>query len=383
MSLSFPGVVYRPPPMSSSALPDSLLPSLDVAALERADDGSFTLLGAAPAWLRRLWPAANANRERLRPEAAFLFLEHFFGEAVPLWNRDEEASTVSEMWTEVDAEGREWLLEATALKLEGRSLLLLKFPTVAPENYREVLQQSRELSLEHYRLQKEIDQREVLLHCIVHDLSTPLASINGSLRMLLDDALVPEEGEPLVNIGLRQTAKMRRMMREMLEAFSRRTQPGQPPATAIPDLAAAVHDLTTGLAPSATLKGVRFRVETDPPHGAGWPVVGEATRLERVLFNLLENALRHAPAESDVVIRLTDEGTSVRFSVEDAGPGVPRDEAARLFRKFAQGSGKTGQVGLGLYFCRITIEGWGGAVGYNPSPLGGACFWFRLPKPTA
>jgi len=39
-------------------------------------------------------------------------------------------------------------------------------------------------------------------------------------------------------------------------------------------------------------------------------------------------------------------------------------------------------VGLGLYFCRITIEGWGGAIGYHPSPLGGACFWFRLPKPS-
>jgi len=62
--------------------------------------------------------------------------------------------------------------------------------------------------------------------------------------------------------------------------------------------------------------------------------------------------------------------------------GVPKDKVYRLFRKFAQGSGKTGQVGLGLYFCRITIEGWGGAIGYHPSPLGGACFWFRLPKPS-
>ena len=111
-------------------------------------------------------------------------------------------------------------------------------------------------------------------------------------------------------------------------------------------------------------------------------MVGAATRLERVLFNLLENALRYAPVDSEVVIRLMDEGQSIRFSIEDAGVGVPKDEVYRLFRKFAQGSGKTGQVGLGLYFCRITIEGWGGTIGYNPSPLGGACFWFRLPKPS-
>ena len=278
--------------MNASTFPTGLLQSLDVAVLERAKDGSFTLLGEAPAWLHHLWPNAAA-RQSLHPEETFLFLEHFFDEALPLWAQDEEASVTSEMWTEVDETGREWLLEATASKLEGRSLLLVKFPTVAPENYREVLQQSRELSLEHYRLHKEIDRREVLLHCIVHDLTTPLAAINGSLRMLLDDALVPEEGEPLLNIGLRQTDQMRRMMREMLEAFSRRAQHHLSPETAAaPDLVATVQDLTTGLTPSATLKGVHFRIETEGTNGAGWPVVGEATRLERVLFNLLENALR-------------------------------------------------------------------------------------------
>ena len=369
--------------MTSSTLPSGLLASLDVAVLERAEDHSFTLLGKAPPWLRHLWPAAVATREHLHPEARFIFLEHFFDEALPLWNQDEASATPSEMWTEVDATGQEWLLEATALKLEGRSLLLLKFPTVAPENYREVLQQSRELSLEHYRLRKEIDRREVLLHCIVHDLSTPLAAINGSLRMLLDDALVPEEGDPLVQIGLRQTDKMRGMMREMLEAFARQAQPRQQPDTdEAPDLAAAVQELTIGLTPSATLKGVQYRIETEGGSNHRWPVVGEATRLERVLFNLLENALRHAPVDSEVVVRLTDEGQSIRCSVEDAGKGVPKNEEYRLFRKFVQGSGKNGQVGLGLYFCRITIEGWGGSIGYNPSPMGGACFWFRLPKPT-
>ena len=79
---------------------------------------------------------------------------------------------------------------------------------------------------------------------------------------------------------------------------------------------------------------------------------------------------------------MTDEDQSIRFSIEDAGEGVPQHEVSRLFRKFTQGAGKTGQVGLGLYFCRITIESWGGTIGYTASPLGGACFWFRLPKPT-
>nr|MDJ0773505.1 ATP-binding protein [Mastigocoleus sp. MO_167.B18] len=51
-----------------------------------------------------------------------------------------------------------------------------------------------------------------------------------------------------------------------------------------------------------------------------------------------------------------------------------------LFKKFYQGKDKSGKSGLGLYFCRITIERWGGKIGYSPRPQGGSCFWFRLPK---
>ncbi len=368
--------------MAPREIPSRLFPTLDVMLLEGAGDGSFDLIGEAPGWVARLWPEAVAARHNLRPQHAFLFLEHFLPAAEKVWTNGEDGAVTSEMWTEVDPAGREWLLEAKALQLDGRSLLLIQFPTVAPENLREVLQQSRELNLEHYRLLKEIDRREVLLHCLVHDLSTPLASIKGGLRLLLEDALVAEEGQPLVKIGLRQIEKMRQMVREMLTGFTGEAQPARRlTAHTAPDLAAAVRDLAIGLAPTATLKNVRFRVETDTPQGTTWPVVGESTRLERVLFNLFENALRYAPAGTEVVVRLLDEGPTVRFSIEDAGKGVPSHEVDRLFRKFAQGSGKTGQVGLGLYFCRITIEGWGGSIGYAPSALGGACFWFRLPKP--
>jgi len=50
-----------------------------------------------------------------------------------------------------------------------------------------------------------------------------------------------------------------------------------------------------------------------------------------------------------------------------------------MFEKFSQARANTGKVGLGLYFCRITIESWGGTIGYTPRATGGAQFWFRLP----
>ena len=75
----------------------------------------------------------------------------------------------------------------------------------------------------------------------------------------------------------------------------------------------------------------------------------------------------------------------VEVRVEDNGPGVEAQLAEELFRPFSQGRSHPGQSGLGLYFCRIAIEQYGGRIGYRDrggEPGTGACFWFRLPRVT-
>jgi len=67
------------------------------------------------------------------------------------------------------------------------------------------------------------------------------------------------------------------------------------------------------------------------------------------------------------------------FSVEDQGPGVDASQREHQFERFAKGGSNTGKVGLGLFFCRITAERWGGEIGQNNLDQGGSRFWFRLP----
>jgi hypothetical protein len=114
---------------------------------------------------------------------------------------------------------------------------------------------------------------------------------------------------------------------------------------------------------------------------ADWKVVGEKLRLERVLTNLVENAFRHSPPDSTVTVGLEDDGNFILLSVDDDGPGVPQDISKNLFQKFSQGKDTSGRAGIGLYFCRITVERWGGTIGYSPRGEGGSRFWFRLPRP--
>ena len=113
-----------------------------------------------------------------------------------------------------------------------------------------------------------------------------------------------------------------------------------------------------------------------------WRVSGESSRLDRVLANLLENALRHSPHGSTVTVGLHDEGAMVLTTVDDEGPGIPEALHKHLFQKFVQGKKHSGKIGLGLYFCRMTVEGWGGEIGYSPRETGGTRFWFRLPRIT-
>jgi signal transduction histidine kinase len=115
-----------------------------------------------------------------------------------------------------------------------------------------------------------------------------------------------------------------------------------------------------------------------PPFAAPRRVIGDERRLARVLTNLLENAIRYSPKDGCVRVLVEEEPGTVRVVVEDEGRGVSPAVAARLFQKLSRGRDAAAGTGLGLYFCRITVEHWGGAAGYDARPEGGSRFWVRL-----
>ena len=92
--------------------------------------------------------------------------------------------------------------------------------------------------------------------------------------------------------------------------------------------------------------------------------MGDASRLDRIFGNLLENAMRYTPKGSTVTIGLEHQGNSVLAFVDDEGPGLPPGQRVdQLFALFAKGKSNAGKAGLGLYFCKITVERWGGTIG--------------------
>jgi signal transduction histidine kinase len=106
----------------------------------------------------------------------------------------------------------------------------------------------------------------------------------------------------------------------------------------------------------------------------------DAVRIEQVLLNLLENAVRYAPG-APIDVELTRHGERARVAVRDGGPGVPAAEMARVFDRFVRGSASkgTGGLGVGLYLCREIVARHGGTMGVESPPGQGATFWFELP----
>ena len=85
------------------------------------------------------------------------------------------------------------------------------------------------------------------------------------------------------------------------------------------------------------------------------------------------------PPNGKVTVTIQPVGAEVHVCVEDEGAGVPPEIAPQLFQKFIRGrASASGKAGLGLFFCRITVEQWGGSITCEPRAEGGTRFWFRL-----
>jgi signal transduction histidine kinase/CheY-like chemotaxis protein len=106
-------------------------------------------------------------------------------------------------------------------------------------------------------------------------------------------------------------------------------------------------------------------------------------RIERVVANLVDNALKYTPRHSGVVVRLSQTSTSVCIAVIDAGPGIPPGETAHVFEKYRRGNSGRSGTGLGLYVSRKIIEAHGGRIGVESVRGVGSRFYIELPLETA
>jgi signal transduction histidine kinase len=346
-----------------------LLATVGTLVLERLPDGRFERRGGMPTWCASLGiPAEGA----VEIQELFPFLEIFLPDAEVVWQRAAPRAD-SGFWTETS--GDEVLhLEATALCFDGSALLVIRRKERLFAEQERVLQRARELRLTHESLVREIDQKEILVHSVVHDLAAPLNGILGALSMLGELPLGPD-AKRWTRLALEAATRQRQLIADILDMFT--AEYGEliapPDPTTAPDLTAAIDEVAAQVEPAAISRGLTLRHQG----GGRSPVLADRGRLVRVLVNLVENALRHSPSGGTVRLSTEREDSSVRVNVDDEGQGVPAEMVPHLFERFGRRLGDVSGSGVGLYFCRITVEQWGGGIGYERRP-GRSRFWIRL-----
>ncbi|WP_224366006.1 sensor histidine kinase [Hyalangium versicolor] len=223
--------------------------------------------------------------------------------------------------------------------------------------------------------------REEYVGLISHDLRTPLQNIllrcQLLLRSLQAKGLTSEvtAAEAL----LRNTRWMSGMVEELLEGS--RFESGQVELhLERMDLSRFIEEVIERDVPPDARERLRLEVATPVP----WVPV-DAPRLERVLVNLITNALKYSTAGTPVVLRLEQEEGMARISVMDQGKGLQPEEADRLFTKYyrTHEGRRVEGVGLGLYISRLIIEAHGGHIRVDSTPGKGSTFHFTLPLAAA
>ncbi|MGC2508541.1 MAG: hypothetical protein WA369_17940, partial [Candidatus Acidiferrales bacterium] len=152
-----------------SSLITELLQSMGYALCEDRAGRRFALLYDPPPWFHEVWGHQTAGNLLTLVDRS-PFLDAFLCEAKEHWNSDAETPLASGLWVEQVAGGREIPLEARAWRIDGKRILSIHSPRENFEEQSRVLQTARDSLLVHERLLKEIQKKEILLHCIIHDL---------------------------------------------------------------------------------------------------------------------------------------------------------------------------------------------------------------------
>lgn len=231
---------------------------------------------------------------------------------------------------------------------------------------------------ERARLEVETERlRNALLSSVSHDLRTPLAAITGAATSLLDsESAIPEAARrEMLETVAEEAARLNRLVGDLLDMT--RLDSGQ---VVVRRAWQSVEEVVGGvLARLEHLLGDR-PVELDFP--ADLPLAPfDDVLVDQLLFNLLDNALKHSPAGSPIAVRARVADGALEISVEDRGPGLPPGDEARVFEKFYRGprAGGSAGAGLGLAICRGIAEAHRGTIRAENRPGGGAAFRVRLP----
>ncbi len=221
-------------------------------------------------------------------------------------------------------------------------------------------------------------QKERLMAFVVHDLKNPVGTVDLHAQLLLKNKELSEQARSSVVSIRSEIRTLLRLIMNLLD-ISKSEEGKLVVVSSAVDLAALVKEVTEAADVLARAKNVQLQTTLSVSS-----VQGDPDLLRRVLENLVDNAIRHAPEDSVVRLSAALREGAVELRVADQGPGVPAELRERIFDPFVQVESKDRAVtrtgrGLGLAFCRLAVEAHAGRI-WVEDGAPGAVICFSLPS---
>ncbi|MBW3622329.1 MAG: response regulator [Armatimonadetes bacterium] len=230
--------------------------------------------------------------------------------------------------------------------------------------------------------QVEVDRmKSEFISIVSHELRTPLTSIKGSLGLLVGGAGgdLPDKVRHLLVIAQSNTDRLIRLINDILDISkieAGRVEMSREPVDMAETIRTAVKEIDGMACPEKVQLEVRLPEEK-------LPVMGDSDRICQVIINLVSNAIKFSPPESQVTVRAELHHNVVEVDVTDEGPGIPLEHQAKLFQKFYQVDSSSVRAksgtGLGLAISNAIVKEHGGLMGVDSQEGKGSRFWFTLP----
>jgi NtrC-family two-component system sensor histidine kinase KinB len=214
-----------------------------------------------------------------------------------------------------------------------------------------------------------------------HELRTPLTSVQMGVHLLLEGAAgsLDDRQREILQVCRDDTARLDRLMRQLLDLSKIESGAVAPVRTPVGP-SVLVREAADSLRLQIEAGGLRLEIDAPPDLP---PILADRHQIERVIGNLVTNALRATPSGGTIAIAAVRRDGAVAFSVTDTGAGIPRDYLPRIFEPFIQvPNAPSGGAGLGLTLSRRIVEAHGGQLTAQSEPGRGSTFTFTVPIST-
>lgn len=224
---------------------------------------------------------------------------------------------------------------------------------------------------------KAIEQKDEFIGIASHELKTPLTSLKAYMQLIAayKTEEIPQQIKTFVTKAQMSVSKLQTLVNDLLDVS--KIQAGKLHFSVAP---VSVNKLVSTCIDNASLMFPDYHVDFHP--GDDFVINGNAERLEQVLMNMINNAVKYSPQSNKMILHVEREGSNVKISVTDFGIGLSAEQQEKIFERFYRVDDKNFMVsglGMGLYISKEIIKNHHGTMGVNSKIGEGATFYILLP----